>query len=170
MLINFRIICDFFPHPVRRPGIQGLHSDILKTGGSERGSFFLPKKSQLQNFSTQKIPYFLAYPKNPTFKAVNCAYVIVNYCWFELMKKAIPKKSLCFLQPQKILASFIDPKNSLLSKISDSKNPSDHPINKIYEWGPWAIIFCEIQHDLFKRTNFEFLKEKKMNSAMPRIV
>ena len=45
---------------------QGPHSQILMTGrGSDRGSYFIQKKSQLQNLSTQKITFFLAYPQNP---------------------------------------------------------------------------------------------------------
>ena len=42
---------------------QGSHSKLLMTGRSDRGSYFIPKKSQLQNLSTQKITTFLAYPK-----------------------------------------------------------------------------------------------------------
>ena len=68
--------------------------------GGERGSYFIPKKSQLQNVSTQKSHYFFSIPKkflNPVFAA------------------------------QKILVSFIDSKESLLAKISDQKNNSDPP-------------------------------------------
>ena len=72
------------------------------------------------------------------------------------MKNTIPKKlPVLFSQPKKIPASFIDPKKSLLVKMSD---PSDPPIIKIFEWGPWgtditkkgategnvAQIFCQI--------------------------
>ena len=35
---------------------QGPHSHILMTGGSDRGSYFIPQKSQLQNLSSQKNP------------------------------------------------------------------------------------------------------------------
>ena len=44
---------------------QGLHSQIFMMGeegggggGSDRGSYFIPKKSQLQDLPTQKIHYF----------------------------------------------------------------------------------------------------------------
>ena len=42
---------------------QGPHSHILMTGGSDRGSYFIPKKPQLQNLSTQKNHYFFSIPK-----------------------------------------------------------------------------------------------------------
>ena len=59
--------------------------------------------------------------------------------WFELMKNTIPQKiRVLFSRPKKIPASFIDPKKSLLAKMSDPKNPSDPPVIKICEWGPWV--------------------------------
>ena len=54
------------------------------------------------------------------------------------MKNTIPKKvPVLFSRPKNIPASFIDPKKSLLAKMSDPKNPSDLPVIKICEWGPW---------------------------------
>ena len=56
---------------------QGTYSQILMTnfnlmgwrgggGGSNRGSYFIPKKLQLHNLSTQEIHYFFQHtPKNP---------------------------------------------------------------------------------------------------------
>ena len=47
---------------------QGPHSPILMTGGggSDRGSYLIPKKTQLQNLSSQKNHYFnLHTQKNP---------------------------------------------------------------------------------------------------------
>ena len=45
---------------------RGPYSQILMTGGSDRGSYFVPKKSQLQNLSTQKNHYFFGIlPKIP---------------------------------------------------------------------------------------------------------
>ena len=85
---------------------QGPHSHILMTRGGGRSGqkihILYPKRSQLQNLSTQKKSLlYLAYPpKSP--------------------------HSL-FSQPKKIPASFIDPKRSLLAKISDPKNHSDPP-------------------------------------------
>ena len=71
---------------------RGPHSDILMMGeGGDRSYILYPKKSQLQNMSTQK---------NPT-PAVNCTYVVVVV---ELMKSTIPKKiTVYFLQPKKSL-------------------------------------------------------------------
>ena len=44
---------------------QGPHSHILMTGGPTEVHILYPKKSQLQNLSTQKNPYFfLSIPKN----------------------------------------------------------------------------------------------------------
>ena len=37
---------------------RGPHSHILMTGGSHRGSFFIPQKIPTSEFSTQKNPYF----------------------------------------------------------------------------------------------------------------
>ena len=50
-----------------------------------------------------------------------------------------PKKiPVLFSQPQKIPASFIDPKNPFWPKCQTQKNPSDPPVIKICEWGPWS--------------------------------
>ena len=44
------------------------------------------------------------------------------YCLFELMKNTIPKKiPVLFSRPKKIPASLIDPKKSLLAKMSDPR-------------------------------------------------
>ena len=43
------------------------HSDTLMTGGSDRGLFFIPKISKLQNLSTQKLPTFLAMYPNKSY-------------------------------------------------------------------------------------------------------
>ena len=45
--------------PIRLPLSLEPYSQTLLTGGSDRGSYFIPKKSQLQNLSTQKYHYFL---------------------------------------------------------------------------------------------------------------
>ena len=74
---------------------QGPHSQILMTGGSDRGSYFIPKKITTSEF---------VYPKK------------------SVLSLAYPEKSLWFfLRPKKIPASFIDPKNPLRAKISDPK-------------------------------------------------
>ena len=82
----------------------------------------------------KKILNFLAYPK----KSLTSSKLRLSYCWFELMKSAIPKKiPVFFYVTQKILASFIDPPKSHLAKISGPKNPSDLPVSKIFELGSW---------------------------------
>ena len=56
------------------------------------------------------------------------------------MKSTIPKNIPGFFKTQKIAASFMDPKKSLMAKNSDmKKNPSDPPLSKICEWGPWKV-------------------------------
>ena len=42
---------------------QGPHSHILMTGGSTEVHILYPKKSQLQNLSTQKNSFFFSIPK-----------------------------------------------------------------------------------------------------------
>ena len=75
-------------------------------GGSDVEVHILyPKKSQLQNLSTQKITTFFCIPQkslSPFFTTQK------NPCFF-------------FSRPKKIPASFIHPKKSLLAKISDPK-------------------------------------------------
>ena len=93
-------------------------------GGSDRSSFLYPKKSQLQNLSTQKIPYVFIIPQKKPTPTANCAYVTIEL----LMKSAIPQKiPVFFPQPKKFPVSFIEPKKSLLAKISDQKNPLEPP-------------------------------------------
>ena len=121
---------------------QGPHSRILMMGGG--GGFptevhiLYPKKYQLQNLPTQINPYFFKHTqKNPS------VFLHQQILLFIFWK--IPKKSLVlFSWPKKILASFIDPKKSLLAKMSDPKKsfgsplPPPPPVIKICEWGPWG--------------------------------
>ena len=115
-------------------------------GGSNRGSYFKPKKITTSEFVyPKKSLLFLAYPK----KSLNPF----------LEPKKIP---LFFTQPKKIPASCIDPKKSLLAKISDQKYYSDPPLPpviKICEWCPWGIITCKLP--LSKKKNG---KVKKLSS------
>ena len=91
----------------------GPHSHILVTGGGgfDRGSYCKPKKSQLQNLSTQKNHYFFSIPKK-------------NPLVFFSQPQKIP---VFFWQPPKIPASFIDPERSLLAKISHPKKSLPPP-------------------------------------------
>ena len=84
-------------------------------GGPTEVYILYPKKLQLQNLSTQKIHYLFLHTQN--------------------------NRLVLFSQPQKIPASFIDGKKSLLVKISDPKNHSDPPVIKICEWGLRVAIF-----------------------------
>ena len=85
--------------------------------------------------STQKNHCFLVYPKK-------------NLTPFFTTQKNPP--ACFFLRPTKVLASFIDPKKSLLAKISDPKNslgaPPPTPIIKICEWGPWGIEVAVVRY------------------------
>ena len=105
-------------------------------GGSDRGSYFIPKKNP--NFKIclpKKIPTFFSIAqKIPQCFCTSKFYYLTSgklkhanfifgfgqkqnyklrlcYFWFELMKNTIPKKiPLLFSRPKKIPASFIDPK------------------------------------------------------------
>ena len=96
-------------------GTQGPHSQIVMTGGEGGPTevhILYPKKSQLENLSTQKIHYlFLAYPKK--------------------------SPSLFFTTPKNPSFFFATQKNSFVAKISDPKKSLGHPpVIKICEWGP----------------------------------
>ena len=96
-------------------------------GGPTEVHILYPKKSQLQNLSTQNITTFLTDPK----KSLGSF----------LATQKIPP--FFFSRPIKIPASFIDPKKSPLAKISDPKNHWDPPpIIKICKWGPWGS-YCD---------------------------
>ena len=132
---------------------QRPHSHIiLMTGGSNRGSYFIPKKIPTSGFVyPKKSLLFLAYPKKSLCFCISKFYYLSSgklkhanfnfgfgqkqnyklrlcYFLFELMKNTIPKKiPLLFSRPQKIAASFIDPKKSLLAKMSDPKKSFGPP-------------------------------------------
>ena len=132
---------------------QGPHSHILMTRGSDRGSYFIPKKFPISAFVyPKKIPTFFSIPqKIPQCFCITKFYYLSSgklkhanfnfgfgqkqnyklrlcYFWFELMKNTIPKKILLlFSRPKKIPVSFIDPKKSLLAKMSDPKKSFGPP-------------------------------------------
>ena len=138
----------------RKAEPQGPHSHILTTGGSDRGSYFIPKKIPTSEFVyPQKIPTFFSIPKKiPQCFCISKFYYLSSgklkhanfnfgfgqkqnyklplcYFWFELMKNTIiPKKiPVLFSRTKKIPASFIDPKKSLLAKKSDPKKSFGPP-------------------------------------------
>ena len=80
----------------------------------------------------QKIPTFLAYPKNPT-PAINCAYLIVDLSWW----KAESQKSHFFLRPKKSPCVFHRPQNIAFGQNCRPKKP----ISKICQWCP-----CHLKH------------------------
>ena len=56
------------------------------------------------------------------------------------------KTPVLFSRPQKIPASFIDPKKSLLAKMSDpQKNPSDPPSLKYVSGAPGGLSFPDLR-------------------------
>ena len=98
---------------------------------------FYRKKSQLQNLSTQKESLCLWH--TPERKSRTSSV---------LVKNTIPKKIPgFFLLFKKIPMSFIDPKKSLLAKISDPKKSLGDPpaspqcVSKICEWCPFDVSF-----------------------------
>ena len=54
------------------------------------------------------------------------------------------KIPVLFSRPQKIPASFKDPKKSLLAKMSDPKNPSDPPSLKYVSGAPGLVSFNQL--------------------------
>ena len=88
--------------------------------GSDRGSYFIPKKITTSEFVyPKKSLLFLPYPK----KTLTPFFATQKY------------PSGFFCNPKKILASFIDPKKSLLAKI-----PPPSPVIRICEWGPCGLL------------------------------
>ena len=73
---------------------------------SDRGSYFIPPQIPASQFVYQKNPYFFAYPK----KSHTSSKLRLCYCWFELMKDTVPKKSLYFFATQKKSHVFLSPK------------------------------------------------------------
>ena len=71
--INYRIYSN------KRPtsNSQGLHSHILMTGGSNRGSYFIPKKIPTSEFVyPKKSLLFLAYPKKSLSVFASANFII----------------------------------------------------------------------------------------------
>ena len=121
-------------------------------GVRQRFIFYTPKNPNFRICLPKKIPTFFSIPqKIPQCFCISKFYYLSSgklkqanfnfgfgqkqnyklrlcYFWFELMKHTIPKKiSLLFLRPQKIPTSFIDPKKSLLDKMSDPKKSFGPP-------------------------------------------
>ena len=102
----------------------GPHSDISMTGGrgGERGG------GHRFIFYTQKIPTSeFGYPKKTLLFLANqkrshtSSKLCLHFCWFELMKTKIPKKSLVFSQPNKSQHLSQTPKNPFWTKIQTQK-------------------------------------------------
>ena len=127
------IDCDivYKAEPPRNP-LRYFNDGRGGGGGAEVHIILYPKKSQIQNLSIPKNAYFFSIPKKNSHTNSKLNFC---YCWFELMKSTI--------DTQKFPASFINPKTSLLAKISDPKNPLDptSPVSRICEWGPWGWTF-----------------------------
>ena len=122
-------------------------------GGLTEVHILYPKKSQLQNLSTQKNPsvflhqqiywssgkikhanFNVGFGQKQNYKLHLCYFLI----WADEKYNTQKNPSVVFAT-WKIAASFTDPKKSLLAKISDQKNPSDPPSLKLCEWGPWDL-------------------------------
>ena len=156
----------YYGHSRRAVQTQGPHSHILMTGGGggvggpTEVHILYSKKSQLQNLSTQKNPYFFSIPKKiPQCFCISKFYYLSSgklkhanfnfgfgqkqnyklrlcYFLFELMKNTIPKKiPVLFSRPKKIpFGQNVRPKKIL-------RTP---PVIKICEWGPWGFKFVFI--------------------------
>ena len=62
---------------VRVAGTQGPHSHILMTGGSDKGSYFIPKKIPTSEFVyPKKSQLFLAYPKQSLSVFASANFII----------------------------------------------------------------------------------------------
>ena len=101
-------------------------------------SFCFQEKVPNERVSLRTTEVHILYPKIHNFRI--CLPKII----FSIPKKILysffhnPKNSSVFFSlPKRIPASFIDPKNSLLAKISDPKKLLGPPVIKICEWGPW---------------------------------
>ena len=71
--INYRIYSN------KRPTSNSLrlHSHILMTGGSDRGSYFIPKKIPTSELVyPKKVPTFLAYPKKSLSVFASANFII----------------------------------------------------------------------------------------------
>ena len=139
------------------PVAQGPHSHILMTGGSDRGSYFIPKKipqcfciSKFYYLSSGKLKYAnfnFGFGQKQNYKLRLC------YCWFELMKNTIPKKiPVLFSRFKKIPASFIDPKKIPFGKnLRPKKILRTRPSLKYVSGAPGTS--CSIQGACFLSSN-----------------
>ena len=105
---------------------QGPHSNILMTGGPKEVHIYTQKTPNFKICLPKKISTFFSIPKKiPQCFCISKFYYLSSgklkhanfnfgfgqkqnyklrlcYCWFELMKNTIPKKSLCcFRDPKK---------------------------------------------------------------------
>ena len=104
-------------------------------GGSDRGSYFIPKKITSKFVYPKKSLLFLAYPKKSLLFLAYPKKSLTDSPFF-----TTPKNPSVFFCDPKIPASFIDPKNHFWLKFWTQKNHLDPPppVIKICEWGPWA--------------------------------
>ena len=98
---------------------QGAHSQILMMGRSDRNHIFYPKKSQLQNFSTQKITAVFNIPKKIPWS-------------FFLQPKNIP---LIFFATQKNPGIFHRPKKITFGQNFRIKKITGTPLSLKYVSG-----------------------------------
>ena len=121
-------------------------------GVRQRFIFYTQKNPNFRICLPKKIPTFFSIPKKiPQCFCISKFYYLSSgklkhanfnfgfgqkqnyklrlcYFLFELMNNTIPKKiPVLFSRPKKILASFIDPKKSLLAKMSDPKKSFGPP-------------------------------------------
>ena len=126
------------------------------TGGGvrQRFIFYTPKDPNFRICLPKKIPNFFSIPKkipqcfciskfyylssgklkhaNSTLvlvknKTINCAYVIFDLSWWKIQ------------YPKNPSVVFATQKNPFWPKCQTQKNPSDPPVIKIFECGPWGF-------------------------------
>ena len=129
-MIEFAI-CDFLTH-TEAPG--GPFTNFNDGGVRQRFIFYTQKNHNFRICLPKKSLLFLAYPK----KSLSPFFATQNY------------PSGFFLRPQKIPASFTDPKKSLLAKLSDPKNHSGLPSLKFVSGAPGMDIFNSASFNLLK--------------------
>ena len=133
-----------------RGGSQGPHSQTLMTGGSDRGSHFIPKKITTSEFVYQKKSLvFLAYPKkslSPFFATQKNPSVLFRD----------PKKSRRLSQTQK---------NHFWPKFQTQKNHSDPPSLKFHGYSvQTAALTTLILHFHYKWTSRNDICRDSTNS------
>ena len=121
---------------------QGPHSYILMMGGSDRGSyyFYTPKNPNFRICLPKKIRQCFCISKFYYLTSGKLKHANFNFAFGQKQNyKLHLQYILLFSRPKKIPASFIDPKKSLLAKMSDPKKSFRPPRHIKYVSGAPGI-------------------------------